>query len=57
MDKIEVVCLKSEAFYKLLDTVIQMFKPSENMPGINEYQVRMRYELKVKNYDNNRIDH
>ncbi len=33
MDKIEVVCLESEAFYKLLDSVIQMFKPDKDKPG------------------------
>jgi hypothetical protein len=33
MDKIEVVCLESEAFYKLLETVIRMFKTAENKPG------------------------
>lgn len=33
MDKIAVVCLESETFYKLLDTVIQRFKPAESLPG------------------------
>jgi hypothetical protein len=33
MDKLEIICLESEAFYKLLETVIQMFKPTENKQG------------------------
>jgi hypothetical protein len=33
MDKIEIICLESEAFFKLLDTVIQMFKPVNTRQG------------------------
>lgn len=29
-DKIEIVCLESEAFYKLLESVMQRFKPADN---------------------------
>lgn len=32
MDKIEVVCLESEAFYKLLENVIQRFKLTDDKP-------------------------
>lgn len=30
MDKIEIVCLESEAFYKLLESVMQRLKPAES---------------------------
>lgn len=33
MDRIEIICLESEAFYKLLDTVIHMFKPADTRQG------------------------
>lgn len=31
MSKIEIICLESEAFYKLLDEVLQHYKPKESV--------------------------
>jgi len=33
MDKIEIICLESEAFYKLLESVLQRVKPEETKPS------------------------
>lgn len=33
MDKIEIVCLESEAFYKLLELVVDRFKPVTQAVG------------------------
>jgi hypothetical protein len=33
MDKLEIICLESEAFYKLLDVVIRKLKPAETSGG------------------------
>lgn len=30
MDKLEIICLESEAFYKLLESVIQQLKPTQS---------------------------
>jgi hypothetical protein len=30
MDKLEIICLESEAFYKLLECVIQQLKPTQS---------------------------
>jgi hypothetical protein len=34
MDKLEIICLESEAFYKLLEEVIKRFKPAQ--PGTDD---------------------